>query len=156
MDSASQSRLNPFRALPVAFALILNVVVGPLGPVVSQLAPERVMGYVGDATTFELDGNAVHNTGHDWDQVYADRNGPPYPNSGAINQAFKVDGFDAGDDILTGGSTKDVNNISSWAWKSRQGPGQRRHRERLRCGLHRDERGQRRRTSDSIRYQQRR
>jgi hypothetical protein len=117
MDSSSQSRLNPLRALPVAFALVLNVVVGPLGPVVSQLAPDRVMGYVGDATTFELDGNAIHNIGHDWDQVYADRNGPPYPNSGAISQAFKVDGLDAGDDILTGGSTKDVHDISSWAWK---------------------------------------
>ena len=117
MDASSQSRLNPFRALPVAFALILNVVLGPLGPVVSQLAPDRVLGYVGDATTFELDGNATTQATHDWDQVYADRNGPPYPHSDADNQIFVSDIVDQGDDILTGGSTKDVDNLSSWLWK---------------------------------------
>jgi len=117
MDSSGHSRPNPFRALPVAFALILNVVVGPLGPVVSQLAPNRVMGYVGDATTFELDGNATTQSTHDWDQVYADRNGPPYPTSGADNLLWTSDVFGQGDDILTGGSTKDVNDISSWLWK---------------------------------------
>lgn len=117
MDSSCQTRLNPFRALPVAFALILNLVVGPLGPFVSQLAPDRVLGYVGDATTFELDGNATTQASHDWDQVYADRNGPPYPTSGADNQRFVSDVVAQGDDILTGGSTKDVNDISSWLWK---------------------------------------
>jgi uncharacterized repeat protein (TIGR01451 family)/fimbrial isopeptide formation D2 family protein len=75
------------------------------------------MGYVGDASTFELDGNAFHATAHDWDQVYADRNGPPYPNSDADNQIFISDGFGSGDDILTGGNTKDIDDISSWLWK---------------------------------------
>ena len=34
---ASQVRLNPFRALPIAFALILNAVVGPLAPIAGAL-----------------------------------------------------------------------------------------------------------------------
>ena len=111
-------RLNPLRTVPVVFALILNAALGPLAPFVqSPLVAERVMGYVGDASTFELDGNAFHSSAHDWDQVYADRNGPPYPNSGADNQLFIVDGFGSGDDIFTGGSTKDINDTSSWLWK---------------------------------------
>ncbi len=67
-------------------------------------------------STFELDGNAYAGTGHDWDQVYADRNGPPYSSSGANNVVFATDITGAGDDILTGGSTKDTIDLSSWLW----------------------------------------
>jgi uncharacterized repeat protein (TIGR01451 family)/fimbrial isopeptide formation D2 family protein len=115
----SQLRLNPFRAVPVAFALIFNVVFGPLAPAAQTLlsGPQTALAYVGDSTTFELDGNAYHaGSSHDWDQVYADRNGPPFSNSDANNVVFATDTVGAGDDILTGGSTKDTIDISSWLW----------------------------------------
>ncbi len=141
--TTSQLRLNPFRAIPVAFALIFNVVFGPMAPFLqSQLTgPTSALAYVGDASgTFELDGNAYHaDTGHDWDQVYADRNGPPFPASAANNVVFVDDITGAGDDILTGGSTKDIYDLPSWLWKQSCldiGPGQGRHRERLRGRVH--------------------
>ena len=63
---------------------------------------------------FELDGNAVDDSGaalpDDWDKVNAGT-------SGATSTVFKTDGFGAGDDIFTGGSTKDGINLSSWLWK---------------------------------------
>ncbi len=113
-------RLNPFRAIPVAFALIFNVVFGPMAPFIqSQLTgPTSALAYVGDSGTFELDGNAFHaGSSHDWDQVFADRNGPPFSASDANNVVFATDITGAGDDILTGGSTKDINDIPSWLWK---------------------------------------
>jgi uncharacterized repeat protein (TIGR01451 family) len=117
--NTSDHLFNPFRAIPVVFALILNVVMGPLGPVVQSqlLGNQTAMAYVGDASTFELDGNATTQSTHDWDQVYNDRNGPPFSSSGADNLVFTSDTFGAGDDILTGGSTKDINDMSSWLWK---------------------------------------
>jgi hypothetical protein len=117
--NTSDHSFNPFRAIPVLFALILNVVMGPLGPVVQSqlLGNQTAMAYVGDASTFELDGNATTQSTHDWDQVYNDRNGPPFSSSGADNLVFTSDIFGAGDDILTGGSTKDINDMSSWLWK---------------------------------------
>jgi uncharacterized repeat protein (TIGR01451 family) len=110
---------NPIRAVPVAFALIFNIAMGPLGPVVQSqlLGNQTAMAYVGDPSTFELDGNATTQSTHDWDQVYNDRNGPPFSSSGADNLVFTSDTFGAGDDILTGGSTKDINDMSSWLWK---------------------------------------
>jgi uncharacterized repeat protein (TIGR01451 family) len=62
---------------------------------------------------FELDGNAVHEAavaGDDWDQVFAGT-------SAADDTRPLTDGFGAGDDIFTGGNTKDIDNISSWLWK---------------------------------------
>ena len=118
--TTSQLRLNPFRAIPVAFALIFNVVFGPMAPFLqSQLTgPTSALAYVGDSGTFELDGNAYHaDTSHDWDQVYTDRNGPPFPASAANNVVFATDITGAGDDILTGGSTKDIYDLPSWLWK---------------------------------------
>jgi uncharacterized repeat protein (TIGR01451 family)/fimbrial isopeptide formation D2 family protein len=81
--------------------------------------PVATQAYVGDSVSspFELDGNAVHQSGHDWDQVYADRNGPPYSSSGASHVIFVTDVTGQGDDILTGGSTKDTIDLSSWLWK---------------------------------------
>jgi uncharacterized repeat protein (TIGR01451 family) len=105
---------NPFRAIPVAIALIFNIVAGPIAPLlqsqIAALAPSRVMGYVGDASTFELDGNATTQSTHDWDQVYAGT-------SGANDTVFKQDVTGQGDDILTGGNTKDIYDLSSWLWK---------------------------------------
>ncbi len=97
---ASKVRLNPFRAIPVAIALILNVVAGPLGPFVSQIAPDKVFGYVG-STTFELDGNIDTNAAghHDWDQVAGGT-------SGADNTQFIPDLVNTtADDIFTGGAS---------------------------------------------------
>jgi uncharacterized repeat protein (TIGR01451 family) len=63
---------------------------------------------------FELDGNAVDNSGaalpDDWDKVRAGT-------SAADDTRFITDGFGAGDDIFTGGNTKDDHNLSSWLWK---------------------------------------
>ena len=110
---------SPIRAVPVAFALIFNIAMGPLAPVVQSqlLGNQTAMAYVGDPSTFELDGNATTQSSHDWDQVYNDRNGPPFSSSGADNLVFTSDTFGAGDNILTGGSTKDINDMSSWLWK---------------------------------------
>ncbi len=118
--TTSQLRLNPFRAIPVAFALIFNVVFGPMAPLAQSVltGPVSALAYVGDASSFELDGNAFHaGSGHDWDQVYADRNGPPFTASAANDVAFVKDIAGSGDDILTGGSTKDEHDLSSWLWK---------------------------------------
>jgi uncharacterized repeat protein (TIGR01451 family)/fimbrial isopeptide formation D2 family protein len=114
---ASQVRLNPFRALPVAFALILNVVVGPLGPFVSQIAPDKVLGYVG-STAFELDGNIDHSgTNHDWDQVHTDFLNGNTLLSGADNVEFITDLVDTtADDIFTGGGSKDQQLIQTGPW----------------------------------------
>ena len=85
----------------------------------SFAAPASSLAYVGDSATspFELDGNAIAQTGHDWNQVYADRNGPPYSTSGAQHIIFAADVTGQGDDILTGGNTKDIYDLSSWLWK---------------------------------------
>jgi uncharacterized repeat protein (TIGR01451 family) len=114
---APTSRLHHFRALPVAFALILNVVMGPLGPVVSQLAPDKVLGYVG-STAFELDGNIDHTgANHDWDQVKADFNNGNTLLSGADNVQFITDLVNTtSDDIFTGGGSKDQQLIQGGPW----------------------------------------
>ena len=116
--NASHS-LNPIRAVPVVFALILNVVIGPLGPAIQSglMGPTSALAYVGDATTFELDGNATTQSSHDWDQVYADKLAGNTATSGADNLVWVADTFGQGDDILTGGSTKDTQDLSSWLWK---------------------------------------
>ena len=68
-----------------------------------------------NSSLFELDGNATDSTGaglpDDWDRVAAHTDS-------ADSALFITDGFNAGDDIFTGGNTKDVDNITSWQWKS--------------------------------------
>jgi hypothetical protein len=109
--------------------------VAAAGLVVSILVVANTAVAVHDEGVFQLDGNATTQPGtsdpvnnqsnttgtHDWDQVYADRNytgNPPFPTSGAQSQAFVTDGFGAGDSILTGGGTKDINDIqANWLWK---------------------------------------
>ena len=64
---------------------------------------------------FELDGNAVDSNsaavaGDDWDRSSAG----PRPADSALSDH---DGFNAGDDIFTGGNTKDIDNITLWLWK---------------------------------------
>src|SRR5512146_1005321 len=118
--TTSLIRSTPFRALPVAFALIFNVVLGPMLPFANTAltGPQTALAYVGDSGTFGLDGDAWHSgSEHDWDQVYADRNGPPFTASGADNLVFTSDVTGQGDDILTGGGTKDINDLSAWLWK---------------------------------------
>jgi len=65
---------------------------------------------------FELDGNASVQSTHDWNQVYADSLNKTNT-AQAIAAAFVTDGFGAGDDILTGGSTKDPLDFPGWLWK---------------------------------------
>jgi uncharacterized repeat protein (TIGR01451 family) len=76
---------------------------------------------------FELDGNATTGvlgtsgsttTSHDWDQVFADNTAnPPTNTAGALASSFSSDET-TGDDILTGGSTKDTLPLSGWAFKT--------------------------------------
>ena len=100
--------------------------------VVGTLVIATTVQAVHDEGVFQMDGNAVtdstttnppNNPGttyggtHDWDQVYQDRNSTTYPNSGAEAQTFVADFFGAGDNILFGGSTKDVSDLPDWQWK---------------------------------------
>jgi hypothetical protein len=86
---------------------------------------------VHDEGVFQLEGNAITaNTdpanpqadltgAHDWDQVYSDSLTDPIgTSSDADALAFVTDPVGAGDNILTGGGTKDINDIGpSWLWK---------------------------------------
>jgi uncharacterized repeat protein (TIGR01451 family) len=85
--------------------------------------------------TFELDGNAQTGvlgtsgsttTSHDWDQVFADAGSPALHSSGtftkgstsqALAGTFVSDEL-TGDDIFTGGSTKDTLPVSGWLFKT--------------------------------------
>jgi hypothetical protein len=76
---------------------------------------------------FELDGNATTGVlgtsgsttpSHDWDQVYADNVANPKTNTaGAVASSFVTDET-TGDDIYTGGSTKDTLPLSGWLFKT--------------------------------------
>src|SRR5215813_13022887 len=73
---------------------------------------------IDNGAQFELDGNATVQSTHDWNQVYADNTASPKTNTaGAIASAFATDGTGAGDDILTGGQTKDPQDFPDWQWK---------------------------------------
>ena len=80
----------------------------------------RVTPSVNPATPFELDGNAITQsvTTHDWDQVFADNNAtPPTNTSGAIASTFVTDAVNSnGDDIFTGGGSKDTQGIQQGPW----------------------------------------
>src|SRR5437762_4974504 len=73
-------------------------------------------GGIDNGEFFELDANVVTTSTHDWDQVYNDSLNNT-STAGALASAFVTDGFDKGDDILTGGGTKDPLDLPSWAWK---------------------------------------
>src|ERR1700693_1003826 len=117
--NTSHHWFNPFRAFPVVFALILNVVMGPLGPVVQSqlLGNQTVMAYVG-STAFELDGNIDTTTaGHDWDQVHQDYLNGNTALSAADTVAFITDQVNTtADDIFTGGGSKDQQAIQGGPW----------------------------------------
>ena len=89
--------------------------------------------------TFELDGNATTQATHDWDQVYNDAVVNPGQNtSGSIPGApsFIHDPVNsATDDIFTGGSSTDINDVSQWQWNAGHAAGQGGHRRRLRRRL---------------------
>ncbi len=82
---------------------------------------------VHDENVFELEGNAITDNSpsepqnpqstacsgaqcDDWDHVFAGT-------SNAVADGFVTDETGAGDSILQGGSTKDINDIPAWAWK---------------------------------------
>jgi uncharacterized repeat protein (TIGR01451 family) len=77
--------------------------------------------------TFELDANVTTGvlgasgsttTSHDWDQVYADNSvNPPTKTSGALASTFVTDKVNSnGDDIFTGGGSKDTLGIQQGKW----------------------------------------
>src|SRR5262249_11370344 len=79
--------------------------------------------------TFELDANATTGvlgpsgsttTSHDWDQVFADNQpqlAAPIATSGALASTFVTDVVNStGDDILTGGGSKDTQGIQQGPW----------------------------------------
>ena len=73
-----------------------------------------------NSNLFEIDGNATVDTagGHDWNQVFADNTANPHTNTaGAIASSFVTDET-TGDDIYTGGSTKDTLPLSGWLFKT--------------------------------------
>ena len=75
------------------------------------LAPAAMA--VHDEGLFELDGNAVSSAavpGDDWDKVHAGT-------SSAEATEFITDAVNSGDDIFTGGSSKDDHNTTDWLWK---------------------------------------
>jgi uncharacterized repeat protein (TIGR01451 family) len=67
--------------------------------------------------TFELDGNALTTTSHDWDQVFADNSAAPPTFSGAITSSFITDTVNSiTDDTFMGGGSKDILGIQQGAW----------------------------------------
>src|SRR5262249_23746070 len=102
---------------------------------VHALIPLDIFGSTGGGTgsgdpvaagVFELDGNATTGvlgssgsttTSHDWDQVFNDAtNGTS--TSGAISASFVTDAVNTtGDDIFTGGGSKDTLGIQQGAWR---------------------------------------
>jgi uncharacterized repeat protein (TIGR01451 family) len=93
--------------------------------VIGAAVPLNFFGNVGTAngdpvpsSLFEIDGNATVESSHDWNQVYADSIANPATNTaGALASSFVTDET-TGDDIYTGGSTKDTLGISGWLFKT--------------------------------------
>jgi hypothetical protein len=88
---------------------------------------------VHDTGRFELDGNAVHNSTDDWDNVchqvtitndvtaaIPDQCASAANTNGATAVAWASDG-DLNSTIFTGGGSKDPQDVSSWAWKDGAG-----------------------------------
>ena len=75
-------------------------------------------GSLNDGGIFELDGNAVSNGAHDWDQVYADSLIPgSTATSGASAISFQHDLVTTtSDDEFTGGGAKDISGIQQGPW----------------------------------------
>src|SRR5690349_6585123 len=73
---------------------------------------------IGASGVFELDGDAVTASTHDWDHVYNDSiANPPTNTSGALAIAFDTDAVNSnGDDIFTGGGSKDGQGIQTGQW----------------------------------------
>src|SRR2546430_13321052 len=71
---------------------------------------DRVTPSINPATPFELDGNVITTTTHDWDQVFAN-------SSGALAASFVSDAVNTtADDIYTGGGSKDTQGIQQGQW----------------------------------------
>ena len=104
----ASSRTRRRLALTWAVLFILSIL---LQYAAFVMAPAALA--VHDEGLFELDGNAVSGAapGEDWDHVFAH-------SSAADATEFIDDGVGTGDDIFTGGSSKDDHNIGSWLWKT--------------------------------------
>jgi hypothetical protein len=89
---------------------------------------------VHDTGSFELDGNAVATTTHDWDQVCfqvtSDSRCGTTTSAGATSASWTADTLQGSTDpfansqnatIFTGGGSKDPIDVSSWAWKDGAG-----------------------------------
>lgn len=90
----------------------ISLIVGIITAV--ALAAAGAVAAVNAAGTFEVDGNAVdgHGGGIDWENVYEGSA------ADTEHQAFAVDNTTSGDLIFTGGGSKDVNDISEWAYSA--------------------------------------
>ncbi len=74
-----------------------------------QLAAPTAALAVHDEGVFELDGNALSSAspGDDWAAVFGNTDA-------AFASAFETDAVNTGDDMLTGGGSKDIHDIPSW------------------------------------------
>lgn len=99
--------------------------IGMLFLVLAVVASAAIVRAVHDTGLFELDGNAIATTTHDWNQVFADVvNGTN--TSAAKDKAWTSDnllnnGASLNATIFTGGGSKDPNDVSEWAWKDGAG-----------------------------------
>src|SRR5215471_8363523 len=110
------------------FLLCLVVTVGAAAAIIPGALA------VHDTGSFELDGNAVATTSHDWDQVCFqvtnDARCGTTTSAGAESAAWTADGLNGTADpfvnnqnatIFTGGGSKDPQDINQWAWKDGAG-----------------------------------
>jgi hypothetical protein len=87
---------------------------GPLGPVIATPGAGNSCPVVNDSKGNPVSTNLVQFGGQtqDWDKIFAGT-------SGVINTGVGSDKFnDSGDNIFTGGSTKDTIDFSQWLWKN--------------------------------------
>lgn len=97
-------------------ALLLSSLIGQS---ISIVLPARVLA-VHDTSRFELDGNVEDPAGggDDWNTVYTNPAA-----TGAFSTVFITDPINKnGDTYFTGGSTKDISDISSWLWATGSQP----------------------------------
>lgn len=91
-----------------------------MSPVIALILSVAVVLAVHDAGVFELEGDAITSSFHDWDQVYADFNNGNTLLTGAANVSFGTDGSGSAS-IFTGGGSKDHIDINQWSWKNSGG-----------------------------------
>ena len=74
------------------------------------------------STVFEIDGNAIQTVAgsHDWNQVYSDKVSHTLPanSAGTRSLQFVTDPTNSQSDTTFTSTSKDINDISTWGWKS--------------------------------------